>query len=284
MSEIILKHTNGDSNLLEYIKKVNSIPILTQEQEYNCYIEASSGNMNAAKMLVSSHLRLVVSIAGKYVNYGLSMIDLINEGNIGLMRAMKSFDYKKGYKLATYSAFWIRAYIQEYILKGWSVVKIGTSSLQKKLFFNLGKVKKFLLNADNKRFGNAEVEKASKMLNADKQDIIDMNNRLTKRDTSLNMKVGNDEENGELIDFVTAKIPTTENLVNARFENRKIKVLLTDTIKKLDEKEQEIIKLRYITDKSMTLPEIGKKLGISSERVRQIESKAIEKMKKCILC
>ncbi|MDR3289988.1 MAG: RNA polymerase factor sigma-32 [Rickettsiales bacterium] len=282
MSEIIL--TKSESSLLHYISEVNRLPMLTDEEEKKYYVEMALGNIEAAKILVSSHLRLVVKIANKYKNYGLPMMDLIGEGNVGLMRAIKTFDYKKGYKLATYSIWWIRAYIQEYILKMWSIVKIGTSSMQKKVFFNLGKVKKYILDYSGKKcFGNEEVKKASEMLGASEEYIVEMNKRLTKGDISLNAKkINGDDESCEIIDLLPAKQAAVDVIVDSRRENKKKQELLRKAIGGLDDKEQKVIKMRYITDSPATLVEIGKQLNISSERARQIEARAIEKMKKIV--
>ena len=271
-------------NLFQYIAEINKIPMLTEEEELFHAKEKDKGNLNSAKLLVSSHLRYVVKIANQYKNYGLPMMDLISEGNIGLMRAVKTFDWTKGYRLATYSMWWIKAFIQEYILKSWSIVKIGTNTAQKKLFFNLKKIKNMILSYTERKYLNdEEVNKISNSLNVSKQDIIDMECRV-KGDIYLNKKVKTDEgENTEIMDLIPAKQSLPDTIVNSKRENSKRAKLFQQALSVLNERELEIIKLRKLTDNPMTLAEISEKCNVSGERIRQIEAKAIEKMKKFIM-
>jgi RNA polymerase sigma-32 factor len=279
-SNLILRE---DNNLYQYIAEINKFPLLTEEEEKFHYKEISDGNLNSAKLLVSSHLRLVVKIANGYRNYGLPMMDLIGEGNLGLMRAVKTFDYKKGYKLATYSMWWIKAYIQEYILKMWSIVKIGTSSTQKKLFFNLKKVKSFILNyTNNKYLTDEETEKISKMFNVNVNDVVEMDRRLSKGDVFLNTKCG-DEEEIEKIDLIPNRQALQDVVVDNKRERKKNMKLLQLAISKLNDREKEVIKLRCLIDDPLTLKEVSKKCGVSSERIRQIETKAIDKIRDFML-
>lgn len=271
------------NNLFQYINEVNKIPVLTDEEEIYYAKEKDAGNINAAKMLISSHLRLVVKIANQYKNYGLPMMDLISEGNIGLMRAVKTFDYKKGYKLATYSMWWIKAFIQEYILKTWSIVKIGTNAIQKKLFFNLKKIKNELLTSTSRKFlTDDDVKHISNMLNVSEKDVIEMDCRTTKGDLYLNTKT-NEDDDAEIIDLIPSNQALQDSIVDRRRENKKKTALLSSALNILNEREKEIIKLRRLTDKPLTLSEISKKYNISGERARQIEAKAIEKMQKYVL-
>lgn len=270
------------NNLFQYITEINKIPILTEEEELFYAKEKDKGNINAAKILVSSHLRLVVKIATKYKNYGLPMMDLISEGNIGLMRAVKTFDYKKGYKLATYSMWWIKAFIQEYILKSWSIVKIGTNTAQKKLFFNLKKIKNEILSYTTKKYlTNDDIKKISNTLNVSEQDIIDMDIRTTKGDLFLNNKSKN-EDDIEIIDLIPSKQALQDTIVDRKRTNKKNSELLKKSLSILNDRERKVIELRRLTDTPLTLAEISKKCNISGERVRQIEAKAIEKMRKYI--
>lgn len=271
------------NNLFQYINEVNKIPVLTDEEEIYYAKEKDAGNINAAKMLISSHLRLVVKIANQYKNYGLPMMDLISEGNIGLMRAVKTFDYTKGYKLATYSMWWIKAFIQEYILKTWSIVKIGTNAIQKKLFFNLKKIKNELLTSKSRKFlTDDDVKHISNMLNVSERDVVEMDCRTTKGDLYLNTKT-NEDDDAEIIDLIPSNQALQDSVIDRRRENKKKTALLLSALNILNEREKEIIKLRRLTDKPLTLSEISKKYNISGERARQIEAKAIEKMQKYVL-
>ncbi len=271
------------NNLFQYINEVNRIPVLTDEEEIYYAKEKDAGNINAAKMLISSHLRLVVKIANQYKNYGLPMMDLISEGNIGLMRAVKTFDYTKGYKLATYSMWWIKAFIQEYILKTWSIVKIGTNAIQKKLFFNLKKIKNELLTSKSRKFlTDDDVKHISNMLNVSERDVVEMDCRTTKGDLYLNTKT-NEDDDAEIIDLIPSNQALQDSVIDRRRENKKKTALLLSALNILNEREKEIIKLRRLTDKPLTLSEISKKYNISGERARQIEAKAIEKMQKYVL-
>lgn len=282
MNNLVQTSNLAENSLFRYIAEINKIPMLTEEEELFHAKEKDRGDLNSAKILVSSHLRLVVKIANQYKNYGLPMMDLISEGNLGLMRAVKTFDYTKGYKLATYSMWWIKAFIQEYILKSWSIVKIGTSVAQKKLFFNLKKVKNYILfYSDRKYLNNEDVREISNMLNVSPQDVIDMDSR-TKGDIYLNKKVKTDEDETEIMDLIPAKQALQDVVVDNRRTNIRNAELLKSSLAELNEMELKVIKLRKLTDNPMTLAEVGKECNISGERVRQIEAKAIEKMKKCV--
>ncbi|HSQ97197.1 MAG TPA: RNA polymerase factor sigma-32 [Rickettsiales bacterium] len=283
MNNLVQTNSLTENNLFRYIAEINKIPMLTAEEELFHSKEKDNGNLNSAKILVSSHLRLVVKIANQYKNYGLPMMDLISEGNLGLMRAVKTFDYKKGYKLATYSMWWIKAFIQEYILKSWSIVKIGTSITQKKLFFNLGKIKSNILSYNHKKYlSDKDVKEISNFLNVSPQDVVDMDCR-SKGDVYLNKKVKADEDNTEILDLIPAKQALQDVVVDKKRINSRHAELLNEALNILNERELEIIKLRKLTDNPLTLAEVSKQCNISGERVRQIETRAIEKMKDYIV-
>jgi RNA polymerase sigma-32 factor len=280
MNSLIQNGYLTDGNLFQYISKVNKIPMLSDEDELFHAKEKDRGSLDSAKILVSSHLRLVVKIASRYRNYGLPMMDLISEGNIGLIRAVKTFDYAKGYKFATYAIWWIKSFIHEYILKSWSIVKIGTSVAQRKLFFNLRKIKNNILSYTHRRnLNNDEIKSISDTLCVSTQDVIEMDCRA-KGDIYLNKKIKSDEEEDtEIIDLIPAKQPLQDVLLDNKREHIYNIKLLKESLGVLDERELKIIKLRKLSDNQLTLSEVGEICDISGERVRQIEVKAIEKMR-----
>lgn len=283
MNNLVQTGNLTENSLFRYIAEINKIPMLTEEEELFHAKEKDKGDLNSAKILVSSHLRLVVKIANQYKNYGLPMMDLISEGNLGLMRAVKTFDYTKGYKLATYSMWWIKAFIQEYILKSWSIVKIGTSAAQKKLFFNLKKIKSSILSYNHTKYlSDKDVKEISNLLNVTTQDVVDMDCR-SKGDIFLNKKVKADEDDVEIMDLIPAKQALQDTIIDNKRVNSKQMELLNKSFSVLNERELEILKLRKLTDNPLTLAEVSKQCGISGERVRQIETKAIEKIKNFIV-
>ena len=271
------------NNLKKYIDEVYKIPVLTEEEEIKYAKLKQDGDLNAAKMLISSHLRLVVKIAFLYQKYGLPIMDMISEGNIGLMKAVKEFDLSKGCRLATYAMWWIRASIQDYILRSWSLVKIGTTVNQKKLFFNLSKIKNKIFEMDQKELTDNNVKYIANELSVSEDDVISMNNRLFKKDVSLNRTSGSDDENRELIEFLPSKYSTPENILISRDTTEKNKTLMKKAINTLDEREKDIIYNRKLKANPLTLKELSKKYGISGERIRQIEDNALQKMKKYII-
>mgnify|MGYP003296354514 CR=1 FL=1 len=258
-----------------------NIPILTEEEEYRYAKLKEQGDVNAAKMLVTSHLRLVVKIANKYRSYGLSMMDLISEGNIGLMKAVKEFSVDKGYRLTTYAIWWIKASINDYILRSWSLVKMGTSAAQKKLFYNLKRIKARLGLYDNKELTPNEVKTIASELVVDESDVTEMNRRLGG-DTSLNVAVG-DEDDNEKIDFLVDKSQNIEEKLAAKQETEYRRIILEKCLSELNEREQFIIRKRLLVNEPITLSEAGEILGISRERVRQIEEVALKKLKDKVL-
>ncbi len=264
-----------DNSLVAYFEQIKKIPVLSEEEEREL-VRAfrENGDVNAAHKLVTSHLRLAAKIALTYRRYGLPMADVISEANIGLMQAVKKFDLDKNVRLATYAMWWIKAAINDFILRSWSLVKIGTIAAQKKLFYNLNRIKAKLGVYDNKELEPSVVKKIANELVVDEQDVIEMNRRLGG-DKSLNVAASNDSDD-EKIDFLIDKRQNIESSLALKEEYSLRKKILADSLKKLSEREQYIIKVRMLTDEPETLENIGVKLGVSRERVRQIEKKAFE--------
>lgn len=271
------------SNLGKYLSEVYKIPVLTEEEEVTYAKQKEEGDLNAAKILISSHLRLVVKIAFKYQNYGLPMMDLISEGNIGLMKAVRDFSLSKGCRLATYAMWWIRASIQDFILKSWSLVKIGTTAAQKKLFFNLNKIKNKIMSYGQKDLNDENIKYISDALSVSKEEVVDMDNRLYKKDVSLNQKSKNSNEDGkEIMELVPAKTQTPEVILAYDNENKRRKELFGEAIGTLNERERNILSDRKLKENQATLKELSAKYGVSGERIRQIEENAIKKIQNYI--
>lgn len=269
------------SGLQQYLAQVYKIPVLTEEEEEFYARRKDEGDINAAKILVSSHLRLVVKIAFKYQNYGLPMMDVISEGNIGLMKAVRDFSLDKGCRLVTYAMWWIRASIQDFILHSWSLVKIGTTTAQKKLFFNLRKLKNRILSYGQKNLSDANVNYIADTLAVNRNEVIAMDRRLSRKDLSLNETVG-DGNRQEIMSLIPAKTATPELILANKRENEHRKETLTKALKILNDREMDIIKSRRISDNPATLKDLSVKYGISGERVRQIEESALKRMKKLV--
>ena len=271
------------NNLAKYLTEVYKIPVLTEEEEMEYAKKKEEGDLNAAKILISSHLRLVVKIAFKYQNYGLPIMDMISEGNIGLMKAVRDFTLEKGCRLATYAMWWIRACIQDFILKSWSLVKIGTTTAQKKLFFNLNKIKNKILSYGQKDLNNENIKYISDTLSVSEDEVKDMNNRLYKKDISLNQKSkNNNEDNKEIMELIPAKTQTPEIIFASTSENKKRKEIFREALNTLNEREKAIIFERKLDEEQATLKDLSIKYGVSGERIRQIEESAIKKIQKYI--
>ena len=271
---------SSEGNLAIYLQEIKKFPILTAEEEYMLakrYKEHD--DTEAAHKLVTSHLRLVAKIAMGYRGYGLPVTDLISEGNVGIMQAVKKFDPERGFRLATYAMWWIRAQIQEYVLHSWSLVKIGTTAAQKKLFFNLKKLKNQLSSIDSGDLSPENAREIATRLNVKEGEVLDMNNRLFSGDQSLNVQVG-DEGDTEWQDMLVDSNETHDNLIANKDELKYRKKIFEQAIEILNEREKEIITLRKLQDKPVKLEELSKKFNISRERVRQIEEKAFEKLQK----
>lgn len=278
---------HGGNTLEKYIEEISKAPILTEEEEYKYAKLKEEGDINAAKILITSHLRLVVKIANKYRNYGISMMDLISEGNVGLMKAVKEFSVDKGYRLTTYAIWWIRASIQEYILKSWSLVKIGTTINQRKLFFNLRKMKNKIIstrNGEQRYLNNNDIKHIADYLNVKEDDVIEMDKRLNNSEISINSPMKNNDETGnELGDLLPARIAPQDVLLDTKREKEKRMSLLKKAIENtLNEREKDILYKRRLTDKPLLLKELGDRYSITQERVRQIEEGAVKKIQKYI--
>lgn len=271
----------NDNSLVAYFEKIKSFPVLSEEQEVTLINDLQqNGNLNAAQILITSHLRLAAKIAMTYRCYGLPLADIISEANIGLMQAVKKFDLSKKVRLATYAVWWIKASINDYILRSWSLVKIGTSAAQKKLFYNLKRIKYRLGLYDNKELSPGDVKTIASELVVEEDDVKDMNRRLVG-DTSLNVSMSDDEDN-EKIDFLVDKSQNIEETLALKQEAEYRRMILNKCLNELSEREQFIIKKRLLSTPAMTLNEAGEILGISRERVRQIEEVALKKLKNAV--
>jgi len=271
-----------EGNLQRYLDSIRAFPMLTKDEEYmlaRSYVEHD--DVESAHKMVTSHLRLVAKIATGYRGYGLPLNELISEGNVGLMQAVKRFDPERGFRLATYAMWWIRASIQEYILHSWSLVKIGTTAAQKKLFFNLRKLKG-RLNAINAGELSPEiVTKISTELSVPEHDVVSMNRRMAGGDHSLNAPLRADGD-GEWMDWLEDDSDNQETIVAENEELGKRRVLLHQAMEGLNERERHILNERRLKDDPSTLEELSKVYKISRERVRQIEVRAFEKLQKAI--
>ena len=271
---------SSEGNLALYLQEIKKFPILSAEEEYMLAKRFKEhGDSKAAHKLVTSHLRLVAKIAMGYRGYGLPVTDLISEGNVGIMQAVKKFDPEKGFRLATYAMWWIRAQIQEYVLHSWSLVKIGTTAAQKKLFFNLRKIKNQLSSIDSGSLSPEHVREIATRLDVKEAEVISMNNRLFTNDQSLNVNISN-EADTEWLDMLVDDKETQDKVLEKKSENNYRKKLFNKAINILNQREKEILTLRKLKDKPLKLEELSKKYNISRERVRQIEEKALEKIKK----
>ena len=273
---------SNEGGLSAYLAQIKKFPMLDAEEEYMLAKNwKTTGNVKAAEKLVTSHLRLVAKIAMGYKGYGLPVNEMISEGNIGLMKAVKKFEPEKGFRLATYAMWWIRASIQEYVLRSWSLVKIGTTTAQKKLFFNLKKIKNQISPSTEGDLRDEHVSEIANKLNVDKKEVISMNRRLAGKEHSLNAPVG--EDGDEWQDWLVDKKLDQELKFSQNEEMEQRKDLLADSLKILNEREKEILYARKLNDEQITLENLSKKYKISRERVRQIENKAFEKLQKHML-
>ena len=282
MSNITLPSISSQGSLQKYLISIRKFPILEMEEEYTlAKMWKSKKDLNAAHKLVTSHLRLVAKIAMGYKGYGLPVADLISEGNIGLMQAVKRFDPDKGFRLATYAMWWIRAAIQEYILHSWSLVKIGTTAAQKKLFFNLRKIKNELKIINERDLRPEDVKEISKRLSVDENEVHSMNSRMAGHDHSLNTPLKHDS-NTEWQDWIENKEESQETRLEESQEYKFRKTILINALSSLSEREKYIFKARRIKEPQVTLEELSKKFNISRERVRQIEVRSFEKVQQFI--
>jgi RNA polymerase sigma-32 factor len=273
---------SSETNLSRYLQEIRKFPMLEPEEEFMlAKAWKERGDSDAAHRLVTSHLRLVAKIAMGYRGYGLPVSELISEGNVGMMQAVKRFDPDKGFRLATYAMWWIRAAIQEYILHSWSLVKMGTTAAQKKLFFNLRKLKGQMQAIDEGDLSPEHVRKIAQTLDVPEQDVINMNRRLASPDHSLNAPLRADSE-GEWQDWLVDESETAEIRLAEREELGKRQSLLKEAMKGLNDRERHILTERRLREDPTTLEDLSQHYGISRERVRQIEVRAFEKLQKSI--
>lgn len=276
----------SQGGLLKYMEQVNKFPILSEEEEFKHARNVKEFNdNNSAKILITSHLRFVVKIAMSFKNYGLPVYDLISEGNIGLMKAVKKFDPDKGFRLSTYAMWWIKSSMQEYVLKSWSLVKIGTTAAQKKLFFNLKKVKQRIMDYSKSDYylDDSQVKTVANYLGVDENEVVEMDKRLQGNDLSLNTPVSDNDASYEILDTLEASDATQEVLAIENQESNSRLTQLSTALENLNEREKDILFSRRLTDKPLTLEDLSIKYNISKERVRQIEARVIEKLKNKIL-
>ena len=266
-----------------YLAQIKKFPMLDAEEEYMLAKNwRENGNLKAAHKLVTSHLRLVAKIAMGYRGYGLPVNELISEGNLGLMQAVKKFDPEKGFRLTTYAMWWIKAAIQEYVLRSWSLVKMGTTTAQKKLFFNLKKLKNQIAPGQDGDLKDEQVNEISKRLDVQSHEVINMNRRMMGQEKSLNDPIKSGETD-EWQDWLVDDSLDQELIVSQKQEYDDKKELLNSAMKILNEREKEIITARRLSEKPRTLEELSKKYKISRERIRQIETKAFEKLQKSMI-
>ena len=271
-----------EGNLTRYLQEIRKFPMLTPEEELALsHRWRDHEDIDAAHRLVTSHLRLVAKIAMGYRGYGLPVGELISEGNVGMMQAVKRFDPDRGFRLATYAMWWIRAAIQEYILHSWSLVKMGTTAAQKKLFFNLRRLKGQMQAIDDGDLQPEQVTKIAKALSVPEQDVVNMNRRLAAPDNSLNAPVRLDGE-GEWQDWLVDDTDSQETTLAEHEELSGRQALLSSALKTLNDRERHILTERRLKDEATTLEELSRQYNISRERVRQIEVRAFEKLQKAM--
>ena len=277
-----LPSLSNEGGLSGYLVQIKKFPMLESGEEYMLAKSwRDRGDLKSAEKLVTSHLRLVAKIAMGYRGYGLPVSEMVSEGNIGLMQAVKKFDPEKGFKLATYAMWWIKASIQEYILRTWSLVKIGTTSAQKKLFFNLKKLKHKIAPRSEGDLKKEHVDEIADRLNVSAEEVVSMNRRLSGQEKSLNDLVG--ETGDQWQDWLVDKSMDQELKVSQNQEFKQRQNLFEESIHILNSREKDILYARRLNEESITLDELSKKYKISRERIRQIENKAFDKLQKCML-
>ncbi|MFU7502021.1 MAG: RNA polymerase sigma factor RpoH [Candidatus Tisiphia sp.] len=277
---------SAESGFYQYLQKINKVPSLSQEEEFllaKAYLEQN--DLEAAHKLVTSHLKLVAKIAVRYRNYGLPLNELVSEGNLGLMQAVKKYNPDLGFRLSTYALWWIKASIHEYVLKSWSLVKMGTTAAQKKLFFSLGKIKHKITNLYSRAVTDQDFVQIAQELGVTKNEVSEMNSRLSGPDLSLNNLVnsGNDNSDSELIEFLPETRPSQELRLISQEDSVNKHNLLTQAMKILNDRELHILTERKLKDSPKTLDTLSIEYKISKERIRQIENTAFEKVKNFIL-
>jgi len=276
----MIKNISTFNNLVDFSKKNK---VLKKEEEFELIAKwRDYQDPKALKKILNAYLRLAVAYARKYNSYGIPLDDLIHEGVLGIMHALDKFDVSKDFRLSTYASWWVRASIQDYILKNWSVVKTGSTASQKSLFFNLKKIKKQILDASQEYLGQKELDSVSRDLNVKSIDIQSMESRLSGGDVFLNQPIG-DDDGSDLMSMLPDTVKNPEELAESFYDNKSKNNWLMQAIETLNFREKMIIKNRKLFEKAVTLDELGRKLKISKERVRQIETRALNKLKKSIL-
>jgi RNA polymerase sigma-32 factor len=282
MASQSLPSVGAHGGLTRYLEEIRQFPMLEPQQEYMLAKSwREHGDRDAAHQLVTSHLRLVARIAMGYRGYGLPIGEVVSEGNVGLMQAVKRFDPDKGFRLATYAMWWIRAAIQEYILRSWSLVKMGTTAAQKKLFFNLRKIKGQLKALDEGDLRPDQVKRIATQLGVTEEDVVSMNRRLAG-DSSLNAPVRNDSESGEWQDWLVDDTMDQETALAESEEAQRRRGMLNNALKGLNERERRVFEARRLAEEPLTLEELSAEFGVSRERIRQIEVRAFEKVQKAV--
>ena len=272
--------SNSEGGLSRYLNEIRRFPMLEPQEEYMLAKRyADYDDKNAAHKLVTSHLRLVAKIAMGYRGYGLPVSEVVSEGNVGLMQAVKRFDAEKGFRLATYAMWWIRASIQEYILRSWSLVKMGTTANQKRLFFNLRKVKGQIQALEDGDLKPDQVDYIAEKLGVSNEEVISMNRRLSG-DASLNAPLKADGESGQWQDWLVDEAESQESVLADKEEHNHRMSLLTDALDILNDRERRIFEARRLKEKPITLEELSEEFDVSRERIRQIEVRAFEKVQK----
>jgi len=272
-----------EGSLSNYLTRIKKFPVLSAEEEYMLAKSwRDRGDLKSAQKLITSHLRLVAKIAMGYRGYGLPVSEMVSEGNIGLMQAVKKFEPDKGFRLATYAMWWIKASIQEYVLRSWSLVKMGTTTAQKKLFFNLKKIKNQLSPNSTSDLNTEHVEEISKRLNVKKEEVVSMNRRLLGKEKSLNDPI-KDGSGGEWQDWIADDKIDQELKLSHEQEFNQRKKLMDESMNILNPREKEILTARRLSEDIITLEDLSKKYNLSRERIRQIETKAFEKLQKAML-
>jgi len=272
----------AESGLSHYMEEIRRFPMLEPQQEYMLARSwREHGDREAAHQLVTSHLRLVAKIAMGYRGYGLPISEVVSEGNVGLMQAVKRFEPEKGFRLATYAMWWIKAAIQEYILRSWSLVKMGTTANQKKLFFNLRKAKSKISALEEGDLKPDQVKIIATQLGVTEQDVVDMNRRLGG-DASLNASIRDDGESGEWMDWLVDDSPSQEHILADSEESGNRHQALISALDVLNDRERRIFEARRLADDPITLEDLATEFGVSRERVRQIEVRAFEKVQKAV--
>ena len=276
------QRVTAESGIARYLEEIRRVPMLEPQDEFMLAKRwREHGDRDAAHKLVTSHLRLVAKIAMGYRGYGLPISEVISEGNVGLMQAVKRFEPEKGFRLATYAMWWIKAAIQEYILRSWSLVKMGTTANQKKLFFNLRKAKSKISALEEGDLRPDQVKLIAKRLGVTEQDVVDMNRRLGG-DVSLNAPIRDDGDSGEWQDWLVDEVSDQEERLVADEESDNRRKALGDALSVLNDRERRIFEARRLADDPITLEELAAEFGVSRERVRQIEVRAFEKVQRAV--